>query len=588
MRRRKDAIAHEADERTRQGGFVAVWMAMVLLVMIGVAAFAVDLVHAYLVGQQVQNAADAAALAGASQIPADVACVKANAAAADLANKNLTDDDLGVGSSISSSCTGPNEMTVDVSSEFDTWFARVIGFPKLTVKRRGIAQYDAKLSMGSPANNLGDIPGDSCGDLGFAVLPSPPNPPSTICATVPSNANQNLFAQIEGPETDKRGGNAYSAQYCSALVDGCDTANALSSNEFANGGDEYFYVKNDAPGQPLLIAVYDGGFVDTGGFCDPATNKITGGVNPLRYVANSSYCAGDRRQPGVDPAGTNAMDTQFDVLAPDGDLDPTNNPVQCSSGDIAGQEPPNGTPLAAENQWFQQWRSICPSGAFGSDAVKDTYIVRVHSATGQGTNNFSLLALHKLGTKPPASSELAISTQERLPLFATKPGGGTGQFYLARVPGSSQPRVLTLDFFDLGDSTCPGGGVCPPDSKGTIAIHPEGAGNFSGCTITDGPTPIIGFTQGAPSVGKPTQEWGTQGSPQTCSFHYDRSTWNGQWVTVQVPIPPMPFYGSSCTFTDFQSCWIKIDMTPDGGTRPLNDATTWNATIGGAPVRLIG
>ena len=289
-----------------------------------------------------------------------------------------------------------------------------------------------------------------------------------------------------------------------------------ANNEFTNGGDEYFFVKNDNPGQPLLIAVYDAGFVNTGGFCnttgDPVgpppsnpTNRIDPAslTYPLRYFTNSPYCAGDRSQNGA--AGSPAMDTQFSVLAPDGDLDPTNNPVVCSTPNIAGEEPGNNFPFPpdpispAAASWFEQWQPICP--AFGTSSTQDTYIVRVHSSVGRGTNGFSLLALHQPGQAPPLNSELSISTQERLPLFAVKPGGGVGSFYLARVPGSTQTRVLDLDFFDTGDSTCPALGPCPPASTGTITIHPEGGATFNNCTIALPPGYAIGHAEHRAAVG---------------------------------------------------------------------------------------
>src|SRR6267142_1945660 len=71
-----------ADER----GFVLVWFALLIFVMLGVTAFAVDLGHAYLVAQHEQNAADAAALSAASFLPDN--CNNANAHAKSVASSN--------------------------------------------------------------------------------------------------------------------------------------------------------------------------------------------------------------------------------------------------------------------------------------------------------------------------------------------------------------------------------------------------------------------------------------------------------------------------------------------------------------------
>jgi hypothetical protein len=601
-----DAFVSETpaeDEQDR--GFVAVWMAIVLFVLIGVAAFAVDLVHAYVVGQQVQNAADAAALAGAEQIPADIGCPgpptpgHAYTAAQTLANQNLSKDGIstiGPNTTFTASCTGPNEMTVHVKTKVDTWFARALGFSTLTVNRSAVAQYDGPLDMGSPANNLGDVPGDSCTDLGYPAG----SPPS--CASVSANANQNLWAQIQGPETTKTSGNAYTTDYCNGTTDGCSTTGMGGNTQFSGPGGEgveYFYVHNDLPGQPLMISVYDAGFVDTGGFCDPSTHNIdpTSLTYPSRYALNSPYCAGDERQVGLNPTGSNPMDVEFQILGPDNTPDPSDNPVVCTTGDIPGQEPLNSDPLLGGSpdgidpsvkKWFEQWQPICP--AFASDGTLTDYEVRVITTTGQGTDQFALLATHGLGKPILPNGDLAISAKERLPLFASKPTGGPGEFYLARVTPSDQPRTLSLSFFDLGDSqpppTCGGVGQPPcPASTGTLDIYPDGGSDFSGCQTITGPTPIIGYGKNTPN-GPP---WGDLGPPggQPCSFTYDKTSWNGQWVTISVPIPTS-YNCNGNDPNDFQSCWVKIKITPGSGVLPLSDATTWNATISGAPVRLVG
>jgi Flp pilus assembly protein TadG len=54
-----------AEEHER--GFVVIWMAIVLFLLLAIAALAVDLVHAYAEAQHLQNAVDAAALAGAAE-----------------------------------------------------------------------------------------------------------------------------------------------------------------------------------------------------------------------------------------------------------------------------------------------------------------------------------------------------------------------------------------------------------------------------------------------------------------------------------------------------------------------------------------
>ena len=296
------------------------------------------------------------------------------------------------------------------------------------------------------------------------------------------------------------------------VVDGCDSRRLPGARQRRvrpNGGDEYFYVKNDNPGQPLLIAVYDAGFVNTGGFCNttgdpvgpPPATRPTASIPasltyPLRYFTNSPYCAGDRSQNGA--AGSPAMDTQFSVLAPDGDLDPTNNPVVCSTPNIAGEEPGNNFPFPPD--------PISPAARHGSSSGNRSARVRdefhpghliVSASTrraGSGTNNFSLLALHQPGQAPPLNSELSISTQESCRSSRSSPAAALVPSISLGFPVRARPRDLDLDFFDTGDSRAPALGVGVPKPSVDRHHHDSSRGwpTFNNCTIAAPPGYAIG------------------------------------------------------------------------------------------------
>ncbi len=53
------------------GGFVIVWMALMLLVLLAFCGFGIDVANWWFVGQKEQRAADAAALAGSVYLPND-------------------------------------------------------------------------------------------------------------------------------------------------------------------------------------------------------------------------------------------------------------------------------------------------------------------------------------------------------------------------------------------------------------------------------------------------------------------------------------------------------------------------------------
>ncbi|HET9730567.1 MAG TPA: pilus assembly protein TadG-related protein [Acidimicrobiia bacterium] len=588
--RRSSPATRPARRSRRERGFVVLWMAMVLLLLIGVAAFAVDLVHAYVVGQEAQNAADAAALGGVTALQNDLTGTAAINRAADLADKN------GFASGVTATPTGANQLTVEVKQDVDTWFAKIFGIDTLSVDRTAVAEYDPPVAMGSPANNIGDVPAGSCTDAGF--LAGPPVP--CVSAHFAANANQNLFAQVVGPDAPSSQGNPYTTRNCSSFypTDGCTGPGA--GNNTLYDGAEYFFISNDMPGGDITPYVYDGAYVNTGfGFCDTTTNGITN-ADPARYAKNSPYCAADLVTGGlagiIPPVGT-----QFELLGPDGDLDPTNNPVLCSTGIIPGEEPPNGTPITNPITLanFEKWQPICPAGSptiHGATADKfHPYEIRVTtSATGEGTNNFSLMALHDPGTPP--TNGLAVYTSERLPLFASKNGAtGPAAFYVARVLPSSRPRTLNLDLFDLGDSIGGGG----TGSLQVFAVPDYNAGTevpLAGCTFTqpvgsppDGSNYDLAPPWGsaadivsAPTCGQVSSEIQYDATaPGAMGSHY----WQGQWVTISIPIPAKPAY--SCTTNLFENCWIKLRITPNRGQQ-LGDATTWNAHMAGGPVRLVG
>jgi hypothetical protein len=77
-----------------QRGNVLVWFALLLPVLSGFAALAVDLARLYLVKVELQNAADAAALAGAHKYAEPTSVSQATTAAVDLAKIHYANGEL--------------------------------------------------------------------------------------------------------------------------------------------------------------------------------------------------------------------------------------------------------------------------------------------------------------------------------------------------------------------------------------------------------------------------------------------------------------------------------------------------------------
>lgn len=111
---------------TKQGGLVIVMLALVLVVLLGVAALALDLGRLYVLKSEMQNAADAAALAGAAELDGqDDALERATLAAKNLLKydshfstvKELLGDQVTIGLEFYCTIGGDGDVNADCSGD---------------------------------------------------------------------------------------------------------------------------------------------------------------------------------------------------------------------------------------------------------------------------------------------------------------------------------------------------------------------------------------------------------------------------------------------------------------------------------------
>ena len=128
-------------------GQAVVATVLFLTVLLGMAAMVVDVGGAYLVQRKLQASADAAALAGAQELPQTAAATAlAREFSAEDARKNEYEHVSGVTSGITtfcragSSCSPVNAIAVTQTASVATNFARVFGLDTFTVHARGVAQ----------------------------------------------------------------------------------------------------------------------------------------------------------------------------------------------------------------------------------------------------------------------------------------------------------------------------------------------------------------------------------------------------------------------------------------------------------------
>jgi hypothetical protein len=183
------------------------------------------------------------------------------------------------------------------------------------------------------------------------------------------------------------------------------------------------------------------------------------------------------------------------------------------------------------------------------------YVIQVRTNVGGAFNNADAgnrFAIRAFGSNSLDKDSLSVSGRERMGIFSNKPGATT-EFHLARIPSSTAGQSLKLSLFDIGDA----------DSSGTVKIvsPPDAAGaDFTGCV-------------GVLSTNSPV-------TLTDCSLTVQRSTHNGKWQAISVPIPA----DYSCNDLDPAMCWVRLQYI--NGAQPT-DVTTWAAGVDGDPVRLV-
>jgi Flp pilus assembly protein TadG len=552
--------ARRDDER----GIAVVWMAITIFVLLGITAIAVDLVHGYLEAQKAQNAADAASLAGVVYLPGDVSLAKTTAL--DNARENGFDDGVNRVTVTVTQQPDPTKLRVDIKRTFDTFFARAIGFSTLTVHRSAIADYDPPVAMGSPANTFGNQP--DCNG----------------CSTA-ANPNPQMWANVEGPDTPKVNGNAYTSDWCSSNAQADNCTSGTTSNTDYDGQGYSYAVRYSGASSPLTIDVFDAPFVNVGNTCpdsgtDPngLTQVYADSGNDPRYhwgvwgatstATTSPYCTGDTLLGSG--RTNNAAVTTFEVLEPDDTPwdNSDNTPASCGNA-VANPVtvPGYSNAMAAytnASQLFRKWWTLCRIDS----PVKGDYVVVVKTTSGNGNNNFALRAYG--ANAPFADSKVSIFGSSRIGIFANA-DSNTTEFYLARVMPSAVTRTLKLDFYDIGDAGAAGTVSVLPPSGNAIA-------SFGVCKYTAPP----GNSTGPPWASSYSTTDSSCTVPLTGSSGAGGfvSDFNGQWVSVLVTIPS----SYTCNQSDPFDCWLRIRYSLSGG---VHDVTTWKASLDGQPVRLV-
>ncbi|MDH3500754.1 MAG: pilus assembly protein TadG-related protein [Acidimicrobiia bacterium] len=369
-------------------------VAVMMIVLLGMAAFATDLGWFYVNATRIQRAAEAAALSGVVELPDNIA--GSSAIATGIAGDN------GYTNGPTTTVTPnpqPNgaltQLEVTITDQVDTFFLTLFGMDTQAITRSATAEYVPPLPLGSDTNLFGNDP---------------------VSGIFP-----NFWANIHGRHTDVRMGDAFSS-YC---ADGAGSGNSGCAMNLTHRETGYTF-GIEAAGGIVHIRALDGMFRNESGG-NPNDNGI-------RTGDHNDFC-------GAGPVACAGPTTAFKVYAPDATpLDLTDNgPPICTQ--TFGPE----AQVPAAQPWVgSDWQPVCSiSTSAGLIYPMQVTVDGFGGETDDGLNRFSIKVT-------PGSRIFGIGDMSIFNNFT-----GTTDFFLAEVADFYRGKTFVVELYDPGDA---GGG----------------------------------------------------------------------------------------------------------------------------------
>lgn len=548
----------------------------------GSAAIGIDVSNWYYLGQRLQVAADAAALAGTVYMPGDLTTATNAARAVSKANgfehnPGASDPAKKVTVAVAAG-TKSSELRVTVTAGTKNFFGWALGSNMQGISRTAVAEYRGPVPMGSPCNLFGNEPSGGTSAWSTAT-------PGTSCSRTPD-----FWANAAGPGALKTNGDRYLSRTCTNGDSGCSG----TTNSEYNPVGHFFKMTVKEPVSSVAVEIFDPALVHVGNQCDtnlPSTwsynqpnpySTITGdAAQRYRRGVSNDYCTGDNMFGGQ---ATTAV-TTFSVRAPSATAE---NPLagqvltNCTRQFRGYGNSLNFTTLLRQSQsgynaelasLFRQWVQLC---TINNPTVGD-YYVQVRTNLPFGTSNAAALNStteypsvnwnghnrYSLRAKVSGTiSNVTLAGYGEMSIYANSDAADTN-FFLSRVNAASAGMSMDINLYDAGDA----------DTAGTITVVPPADATVDGQPLALTNCAAMGSVRGSMSNGQ---------SLTNCQLTNvsSASGFQGKSQIIRVAIP----VGYSCDESSQYGCWFKIRFQYPGGT---HDATTWSTDLIGQPVRLV-
>jgi len=506
-------------------GIVLVWMAIMLVVLLAMAGFAVDLGSWYLRSSKLQRAADAAALAGVVWMPEDP--VSAQAAAMAALQKNGIDT-----AKVTVTYPPPTsaqQFRVQLSDPaVPTFFSRPF-LSTVHETRSATGEYITPVPMGSPRNTFGS------GNL----LPSP--------------NTENFWAAVSGWCSGRENGDLRQPAYDQTFVSGAWTCGSTlpANGDYDSTGYVYAIDFASTPGQNIAIDVYDPAYNATGSNAD---NSLKSGST----ITTTYTVYGHTASPFDSPTSTTPLYSRTFASGTTGQNSWVN--LYTLSAPTAGR------------YYLQVQTAANEANSYGSNG----FALRAHPATAVWNNSTSVCTTIP-GDPTYSSSCPQIHGVDDMSIFANQTGS-SASFYLAQVDPVYAGKTMKVDLFDPGEGASkleildPNGNpvnfdwTTPCGTVNGVTIAAPSGASCNGSTHTAGANNVAYLDVS----GTGTQPYSNLSST---SKYSDRT------ISAFIKLPS-DYTGAYGTKT-----WWRIRYTTTTGT--VTDRTTWSVSILGNPVHLV-
>lgn len=533
------------DLSAKQAGQILVIFALMLTVLIGLVGIAIDVTYAWRNGLQIQRAADAAAMAGVVYLPGAVTSGHDKAVA--IAGANGYPAGTVTAAPLS---YDPRKMEVTITASVPTFFVRLFGVNNWTISRTARAAYIMPVPLGSPLSYFG---------VGCLVLKPPAVAP-------PCNATGTGTSGITTGGTS--GGTSLNSlgAFGAVITKGGDEGNGDAYLPDSNGASPN--VLYDPQGYYYTAVLPNGGsiYVFDPGFCAMGGNGSGG-----------SYGTGDH---WIGTSGTE-VSTYYNLYnthdVPLDRLGWSLMPAYSSGATFEkqkGYDPSNGSnPGSATSgcdSYHNKWWPLATNLGAGTYEVQVTTTKSSDPSINNATNAENMFAVMGSGVGSQ------VYGYDKMAVYNNLTASGVSQkFYMAQVDRETGAgKTLTIDLFDVGDSTAGYIRIWSPDVNATTQK-----------LVTDFSYFTYNFNA---SLNRVTPGNCIAGKSDLCSdSHRDRitvattsngSSFNNTWIEITIPLAND--YGLDGLW---QGGWWQVEYVVSAG----NDTTTWSVNVNGNPVHLV-